>query len=45
MFGSCWETITNIRELSGGHHECPEVIGRPSRIFGSCWETLTNIRE
>ena len=52
MSGSClealpkvWESLPNVRELSGGPPGCSGVVGRPSRLFGSGRETLLNVRD
>ena len=34
MFGSGPKTLSNVREWSRGPLECPEVLGRPSRMSG-----------
>ena len=35
MSGSCRVVLLDVREWSGGHHECPGVGGRLSRMSGS----------
>ena len=52
MSGSFWEALPNmqeafpvVQELSGGLHECPGVVWRPSRISGSGLEALQDVQE
>ena len=35
MSGSCRVALLDVREWSGGHHGCPGVVGRLSRMSGS----------
>ena len=45
MSGSIWESLPFVREWSGGHSGCPEVLGRPSRMSGSGRETIPDLRK
>ena len=45
MSGSFWESLSFVREWSGGHSGCPEVLGRPSRMSGSGRETIPDFRK
>ena len=45
MFGSGREALTNIRGMSGGPPECPEVFESHSRMSGSGLVTLPDVRE
>ena len=44
MFGSDQKAIPDFREWSGGHPECPVVVGRPSRMSGSGQDALPDVR-
>ena len=43
MSRSGWETLTDVREWSGGPPGCPGVIGRSSLMSGSGRVTLPNV--
>ena len=45
MFGSGRETLSEVREWSGGPPGCPGVVWRPSRMYASGREALTHVRE
>ena len=34
------ESVQDVREWSGGPHECPEVVWRPFQMSGNGQETL-----
>ena len=45
MSGSGWEAQPDVRNWSGGPHECPGVVGRPSQISVSGRVALPDVRE
>ena len=45
MSGSCWEALSNVRELSGGPLGYSGVVRRPSQMFESGREALPDVRE
>ena len=40
---SGWETLTDVREWSGGPPGCQSVIGRPTQMSGSGREALPHL--
>ena len=42
MSESVWKAVPVVQEWSGGPPECPEVVGRASRMSGSGREALPN---